>query len=405
MVALTVPRALALHLCLAALPYATASAQDTTVASADNPPVWGERVRLIEDLRIGTLDGPEKYLFGRVAAVAARPSDGMIFVLDAQVPIIRQYDADGRFVRNVGREGEGPGEYRRVSGMEILPDGRLAVWDGNEGRITVYDTAGSYDASHRLGGNLIPSESFGIDDDGNFYVAVRDRSRTPGSGFSSPYTFIALSPSGDSIGSIPCPLSERGSAPALIIAASEGLREPFQDERLCALTRSGRVITGHNRSYALDVTTSAGVRRIVRHVEPVELAGDERAQWEAWLDFFRRAMRERGRAGGPFPSLPATKPYYRRLWVDADNRTWVDRYAEATKREVEPREPGDERPPYEWREPPTFDVITSDATFFGTIVMPADVLLLCASGLFVWGRATGEMREHYVVRFRIEPSH
>ena len=100
---------------------------------------------------------------------------------------------------------------------------------------------------------------------------------------------------------------------------------------------------------------------------------------------------------------PRTKPVFRGLSVDADARLWVERYAEAYKDDVQPREPGDERPLREWREPPTFDVIRTDGTFLGTVVLPKDVFASYKRGWHMWGVYSGELREPYVVRLRIEP--
>ena len=37
--------------------------------------------------------------------------DGSIYVADSQAGVVRQYDANGRFVRDFGRQGTGPGEF------------------------------------------------------------------------------------------------------------------------------------------------------------------------------------------------------------------------------------------------------------------------------------------------------
>jgi len=375
-------------------------AQDTTVVTADNPPVWGEPVRLVEEVRIGMLEGPDEYMFGAVSYVTVRPSDGAIFVFDEQVPILRRYDTSGEFVRNIGRDGEGPGEYRDILGMETLRDGRLAVWDIRNARITVYDTSGAYATSLRIGSGLFGAEVFDADDSGNYYVARVDMSHgRPEPGGALPILMIKLSPSGDSLDAIPRP--EKDGPQSFVLATAEGYRGPFTEERVHALTRWGTWVMGRNTTYALDLNTPNGVRRIVRHVEPTAVARGERAQWEAWSDYFQRGARDRGRPVPDFPSVPNRKPFFRSLWVDADNRIWVGRYVEAVKRESKSSEASD-TPPYEWREPPTYDVIASDGRFLGTVVLPKNTAPVYATGRLIWGVATGEMREGYVVRYRIQ---
>ena len=60
--------------------------RDTTLISA-TAPVHPRGGRLIEDLSIGALDGPELYTFGSVAAVAVGPDMSMV-VADEALPAI-----------------------------------------------------------------------------------------------------------------------------------------------------------------------------------------------------------------------------------------------------------------------------------------------------------------------------
>lgn len=76
--------------------------------------VWAqtgsEPWRLVEDLRIGVIEGDEKYIFGSLRNVFPA-ADGRIWAMDSQAPELRLYDQDGTFIRAVGRSGEGPGEF------------------------------------------------------------------------------------------------------------------------------------------------------------------------------------------------------------------------------------------------------------------------------------------------------
>ena len=98
-------------------------------------------MRLISELRIGELEGAEEYTFGAIEGSAVG-LDGSIFIADRQGPILRMYNASGRFVRVVGRQGGGPGEYNTIAGIATTRDGRIAIWDPRNGRITVYDRTG-----------------------------------------------------------------------------------------------------------------------------------------------------------------------------------------------------------------------------------------------------------------------
>lgn len=72
--------------------------------------------RLVEDLRIGRVDGAGPEVFGQVAAVEIDP-DGRIYVAEGRPHQIRVFDADGRHVRTIGSEGRGPGQFSLISGL------------------------------------------------------------------------------------------------------------------------------------------------------------------------------------------------------------------------------------------------------------------------------------------------
>jgi len=52
---------------------------------------------------------------------------GNVYVLDSQVSEIVVFSPDGEHLRTIGREGEGPGEFRGANDMFIRPDGLIGV--------------------------------------------------------------------------------------------------------------------------------------------------------------------------------------------------------------------------------------------------------------------------------------
>ncbi len=93
-------------------------------------------------VRVGLLDGPDEYLFGNIAG-AARLMDGSVVVADDQSHEVRMFDAGGRHLWTSGREGEGPGEYRRLRLMRGCPGAAVAIFDWNQNRITRLGRDGS----------------------------------------------------------------------------------------------------------------------------------------------------------------------------------------------------------------------------------------------------------------------
>jgi len=92
-------------------------------------------------LIIGVKDGDAEYEFQAIAD-AERLADGSIVVADALAAELRVFDAAGRFVRAIGRSGEGPGEFRNLGAVWRYGDS-IATWDRSLLRITIFDSMGN----------------------------------------------------------------------------------------------------------------------------------------------------------------------------------------------------------------------------------------------------------------------
>ncbi len=85
--------------------------------------------------------GDEAYTLYRVGPVT-RLSGDRIAVADRGSQRVRIYDAHGTHLRDIGRAGDGPGEFRALSGIWPLPGDSLMVTDGGTARVTVFGPGG-----------------------------------------------------------------------------------------------------------------------------------------------------------------------------------------------------------------------------------------------------------------------
>ena len=109
-----------------------AAAEAPHVQSGANPLEAPRTLQLRELWRAG---GDESELiFGSVAGALAGP-DGQLFVLDSQLSQVIVFSPDGKHLRTIGREGDGPGEVRRPSGLMLLPDGALGLIQTFPGKV------------------------------------------------------------------------------------------------------------------------------------------------------------------------------------------------------------------------------------------------------------------------------
>lgn len=382
-------------------------AQDTLTVRADGPPVWGGAPELVEEIRIGVLEGDINLSFGHVTGVAVE-DDGTIWVADSQNAEVRRFSSDGEFLSLVASRGEGPGELGGVSGIKLLPDGRIAVFDAHLGRITFFRPGGSFDGSVTRSDRKVvvggPPEVFQVDRAGAFYLfSMRLRPREdPGPARA---LWLKLDSQGQVVDSLAIPPTGR--------ATIGGRRYPFGEmgsftpRTMSVLSPEGYVVMGSNDDYALYRPLSDGrTLRIERTWEPIPVKRDERAQYRVRAETYAERWDP---AYGFGSDIPSVKPPFWAMRVDEEGRLWVARHAEGVFVPESPEEQAQREqfgnPPAEWWEPLVVDVIEPRGRYLGTLHFPGyGTNVAAARGLEVWTIELGEFDEQYVVRYRVRPS-
>lgn len=124
-----------------ALPAAGAAAQQVTDLPERDRALAGEPETLFS---VGRDEGEEWEVFASIAGLAFDAA-GNLYVLDRENSRVVVIGPDGRFVRQLGQKGEGPGEFAWPVGMTVLSDGRVAVFDLGNGAITLFHRDGTYE--------------------------------------------------------------------------------------------------------------------------------------------------------------------------------------------------------------------------------------------------------------------
>jgi 6-bladed beta-propeller len=155
----------------------TASGVPRVISSAPNG--WRDSTEAWTLAPADTFAGPE----GSPAALVSPQSlavdgGGRVYVADRKPATIKVFAPDGRMIRTIGRDGEGPGEFRTAF-IAAWKD-RLVVHDPQSSRTTVFDTSGTFLKTWHSA--CCYWTSITIDDSGRIYVptpafdqATRDR--------------------------------------------------------------------------------------------------------------------------------------------------------------------------------------------------------------------------------------
>ena len=85
--------------------------------------------------------GDSAHLVWAVTDVAPL-SDGRLALLSSREKRVFLFESSGEFVRSIGREGRGPGEFGCPEHLQILPGDTLVVWDCRFGPVTYFNPAG-----------------------------------------------------------------------------------------------------------------------------------------------------------------------------------------------------------------------------------------------------------------------
>lgn len=383
---------------------------DTVVVRTVAGSVWGDTARLVEELRIGSLDGEDAYVLGDPVALAV--GNGAVYVLDAQVPAVRAYDTEtGAHLYDIGREGGGPGEYGSPDGIAVLPDGRVLVRDPRTVRINVYAPDGTpLDAwRHPNGGGYHTYRRLYVDTAGTAYATtLLDWGVPP---WEWDRALIGVSSQGAVTDTIlePGLLYERADLTAASRGNGASRRQvPFTGERVWSFSPHGYTIGAITSRYAVYLFRPEGVLRVEREPEPVPVlpaeAEERRARITAELQRQYGGWRWNG------PEIPETKPPIRTLFADDDGRVWVvvsrpgRPIMTRTEAEAEAERAG--RPVLRYEEPPAFEVFDADGRFLGPVSAPAQLRTdpsPVVRGAMVWGIERDALGVPTVVRYRLVP--
>lgn len=376
---------------------------DTTIVRIRSGSVWGTPATPAEELAIGSLEGAEEDIFGQVLAIAP-DNEGGAYAFDYQVPALRHYDADGRYLGTVGGEGQGPGEYGQfLFGLDVLADGRVFLHDGPGSRVNFYASDGEFLESWPVQVMAFSLDATTVDSLGHVFAKSQlgPRRETPNE--PPNVGLVHLGPDGGVRDTIPPPAYEgepTGSTNGMFLPAKEWIFDRWR-----------RLVIGVSDRYEFEVRRADGsVLRVVREDwTPVPLEPEEKEERQAFMDWQEDRIRAAMAANpGRFPAVewvpvPDHKPAFRAFRAGSDGTIWLMVHVQAEPRD-EPLEPQgeDAPPPLQWTESPVWDVYRDDGTYLGRVDPPPDTRLVTFSLDRLWGVRTGDFDEQYVVRLRLQ---
>ncbi len=278
---------------------------------------WAADATLVEALAIGEEIAEEAYLFGSITGAWA--TDDRIYVIDAQVPVVRAYDLAGEHLFDVGGAGQGPGEYSRPVAIAVTEDGRVAVADAMNARINIYDAEGALLEDWPLAAQK-SALGLSLSYDGEIYTQSWSNEH-------GRMGMQAVGPDGLT-GELlfPPPIAFEPTT----VSVGKGLEMivPFSPVYTWAFAPGGEMIAGVGEHYRFEIHRLGGATMLIeRSGEPVAVHPEE-ARFRARLasDAIRQMFPDGSMSSA---DVPPYKSAFTSFYPDRAGRVWVVRQGPA----------------------------------------------------------------------------
>jgi len=255
------------------------------------------QLTLEEELTLGTKEKGVEDTFESIAAVRS-DEESHIYVLDGKAGTVKVFDKAGQHLRNIGRRGQGPGEFEMPMGLNIISGQTLIV--ASMGRLSFFSLQGEY-LKHITNTTFDPIPR--LDSQGNIIARVivkgekmRDELVKFDPNFTPIFTITQL---------------DRG-------LYSPGMkRNPFPAQIYYSVMTDDSIVWGINSQYTLTIVNRHGniSRKIVKEYEPLKVTEEDK----------QSLIRQRRGTAGQY-EFPDNYPAFRDIHSDDENRIFVGTY-------------------------------------------------------------------------------
>lgn len=356
--------------------------------------------------------GPD-YLFASISELLIT-STGDVWIIDGsggevKDPQIRVFSRAGKFLRRVGRHGEGPGEYMIPSGLAELKDGRIVVRDDRQpSKIEVFSAEGKFIEDWNLPLSMRWGSGFAqpIQTDASGMLWLPTTVGRPGPDRPPPM-FILLDDHGMIRDSTVFPVTPQIEIQKVELVQTApgggdmhyGWELPFQPRGTWAWNPLGHFAIARTDIYQIEMIAATttrpvdGVRNLTlprtlsRGEGPIAVTETERTFRR---DFLRKLMSSRpGAEKLTIPEIAKVKPILNSIEFSSDGKllVWVSSPAHLEGEE--------------WVEPKIVDVFDPADRYLGRITFPAAFYPMRFRGDRVWGVGVGADNESFLQEYRI----
>jgi len=269
-----------------------------TVVTNPKEPMYGEKVfSLEEELSIGEVGGREEYMFSEIGTLAVDDEE-RIYVSDRKETYIKVFNQDGVYLMTIGRKGQGPGEFERISGMQITHQKELLVFDMSMRRLSFFTADGKLIETLSIS-ELRPFE-LNVDSRRNFIIQS-----------------VALDLlTNQSISELKIYDAELNLLKTIASPSPSNLFNPFDPFFIWKLAKNDNIVYGYNEAYELQILDSGGklIRKIVKEYDHVKITKEEKQEAEKTYSPPNKI------------DYPPFRPAYQYFTLDNEGRIYVQTF-------------------------------------------------------------------------------
>ena len=239
---------------------------DITVVKNPKEPLYKSPVlELKEDLSLGGPEAQGDYAFGEVRTFIV-DDEGSIYVLDTKDSQVKVFDRSGKYVRTIGRKGQGPGELESPTTLSFnRTTGELAIHQTSR-RMSYFKTDGIF--LRHLSFKEMWALRGRVDSKGNIYITegIIDQ-KDPR------YELKKLGPDASVIAVL-----AKSPAPNASVKF-----DPFMAISYFLLDRADNLVYGYPLTYEIQFfgpSDAKVFKRITREYDPVTVTAEEKAKQE-----------------------------------------------------------------------------------------------------------------------------
>lgn len=305
---------------------------DSTIAAS--LPEWG--VMGLPQLDLG--GGPDPSQQFTSVPGAARLSDGRLVVAEGRENELRVFDSAGALLQTIGRRGQGPGEFNRLAGIQLLMDDTIIAFDASF-QSTVISGDGTYLGHVRYPRPTNPGSYFTILAhlaSGGLLGTVRTARAAPPSATTPLWREVYALVVADTAGAITDTLAILPGALLAPVEIEEGGSRSLRWRNVAfggtshVVSDGLRIFIGSNETTEIRQYEGTNLRRVIRNLTPgTPVTATDRAEWltatlgRLNLDPGTEEVKAERRRNAESTLFAEAFPFYGGLLLGTDGSLWV----------------------------------------------------------------------------------